>query len=157
MEPTITNASSFQNGLQSCILTALTDGCRLWHIGLLREDPMISAVFGMELAVGDNTVRRFLQSPDPVLGAEWIAPNTEPMRRALFEPVVRDCDSTVQPNFCSSEAFDVWYSSGKLVRRSFHMLLAVVALKSLGRADRYRAGDTLMATGWREAMEVARC
>ncbi|MEO0055869.1 MAG: hypothetical protein RLZZ50_1816 [Verrucomicrobiota bacterium] len=42
-----------------------------------------AALFGMESVVGDDTVRRFFKSVDPVLGTEWIARNIKPMWGAL--------------------------------------------------------------------------
>jgi hypothetical protein len=35
--------------------------------------------FAIEAVVGDDTVRRFLKSVDPVLGADWIARHVKPM------------------------------------------------------------------------------
>jgi hypothetical protein len=53
----------------------------------------------MTSVVGHDTVRRFFESVDPILGVEWIARHAKPMWRALPEPVVLDWDSTVQPKY----------------------------------------------------------
>ena len=155
VERTSPNAAPVYDVLQSFILTALTDGRRFSHIERLREDPTIPEIFGMESVVGDDTVRRFFQSVDPVLGAEWIARHAEPMWRALPEPVVLDWDSTVQPKYGHQEGAEVGYNPGKPGRRSFHPLLAVVAHTRLCPAYRFRAGDTVTATDWQESMEDA--
>jgi len=64
------NASPVSDVIQSFMLTALTDGRRFSPIERLREDPTIPELFGMESVVGDDAVRRFFASIDPVLGAE---------------------------------------------------------------------------------------
>ncbi len=60
------NAAPVYDVIESFMLTALTDGRRFSHIERLREDPMIPELFGMEAVVGDDTVRRFFKSVDPV-------------------------------------------------------------------------------------------
>ncbi len=39
-----------------------------------------AALFGMESVVGDDTVRHFFKSVDPVRGTEWIARNIKPTK-----------------------------------------------------------------------------
>ena len=73
------------------------DGNRFSHIERLQEDPTIPELFEIESVVGDDTVRRFFKSVDPVLGAEWIARHAKPMWGALPDPIILDWDSTVQP------------------------------------------------------------
>lgn len=149
------NAAPIYDVLQSFMLTALTDGRRFSHIERLREDPTIPEIFGMESVVGDDTVRRFFKSVDPALGAEWIARNAEPMWRALPEPIIMDWDSTVQPKYGHQDGAEVGYNPGKPGRRSFHPLLGVIAHTRLCPAYRFRAGDTVTATEWHEAMHDA--
>ena len=114
------NASPIYDVIQSFVLTALTDGRRFSHIERLREDPTIPELFGMESVVSDDTVRRFFQSVDPVLGAEWIARQAQPMWGALPDPIILDWDSTVQPKYGHQEGAEVGYNPGKPGRRSFH-------------------------------------
>jgi hypothetical protein len=146
------NAAPVYDVLQSFMLTALTDGRRFSHIERLREDPAIPEIFGLESVVGDDTVRRFFKSVDPALGAEWIARNVQPMWRALPEPIIMDWDSTVQPKYGHQDGAEIGYNPGKPGRRSFHPLLGVIAHTRLCPAYRFRAGDTVTASEWQEAM-----
>ncbi len=144
--------------LQSSIPKALTDGRRFLHIERLREDPTIPEIFRMELVAGNDTMRRFFQSVNLVLGVEWIAPHAEPMWRALPEPIVLDRNATVQPKYGHQEGAQVGYNPGKPGRRSFHPLLTVVAQTLLCPACRIRKSDTVSTTDWRETLEDAqRC
>jgi len=149
------NAAPVYDVLQSFVLTALTDGRRFSHIERLREDPTIPEVFGMEKVVGDDTVRRFFKSVDPVLGAEWIARQAKPLWAALPDSIIMDWDSTVQPKFGHQEGAQIGYNPGKPGRRSFHPLLAVVAKTRLCPVYRFRSGDTVSASQWQEAMTDA--
>ena len=149
------NAAPVYDIIQSFMLTALTDGRRFSHVERLREDPTIPELFGMESVVGDDTVRRFFKSVDPVLGAEWIARNVKPMWGALPDRIIMDWDSTVQPKYGHQEGAEIGYNPGKPGRRSFHPLLGVVAGTRLCPAYRFRSGDTVTATQWKETMEDA--
>ena len=149
------NAAPVYDVLQSFMLTALTDGRRFSHIERMREDPTIPELFGMESVVGDDTVRRFFKSVDPVLGAEWIARHAKPMWGALPESIVLDWDSTVQPKYGHQEGAEIGYNPGKPGRRSFHPLLAVVARTRLCPVYRFRSGNTVSASQWAEAMNDA--
>lgn len=149
------NAAPVYDIIQSFMLTALTDGRRFSHVERLREDPTIPELFGMESVVGDDTVRRFFKSVDPVLGAEWIARNMKPMWGALPDRIIMDWDSTVQPKYGHQEGAEIGYNPGKPGRRSFHPLLGVVAGTRLCPAYRFRSGDTVTATQWKETMEDA--
>jgi hypothetical protein len=137
------------------MVTALTDGRRFSPIERRREDPTIPELFGREAVVGDDTVRRFFQSVDPALGAEWIARHAKPMWGALPETIVLDWDSTVQPKFGHQEGAEVGYNPGKPGRRSYHPLLAVVSRTRLCPIYRFRSGNTVSATQWEEAMADA--
>jgi len=149
------NAAPVYDVIQSFMLTALTDGRRFSHVERLREDPTIPELFGMEAVVSDDTVRRFFKSIDPQLGAEWIARNVKPMWGALPDQIIMDWDSTVQPKYGHQEGAEVGYNPGKPGRRSFHPLLGVVARTRLCPAYRFRSGDTVTATQWKETMEDA--
>jgi hypothetical protein len=149
------NAAPVYDIIQSFMLTALTDGRRFSHVERLRDDPTIPELFGMESVVGDDTVRRFFKSVDPVLGAEWIARNIKPMWGALPERIIMDWDSTVQPKYGHQEGAEHGYNPSKPGRRSFHPLLGVVAGTRLCPAYRFRSGDTVTATQWKETMEDA--
>ena len=149
------NAAPVYDVIQSFMLTALTDGRRFSHIERLREDPTIPELFGMEAVVSDDTVRRFLKSVDPAMGAEWIARQAKPMWGALPEQIIMDWDSTVQTKYGHQDGAEVGYNPSKPGRRSFHPLLGVVARTRLCPAYRFRSGDTVTATQWREAMEDA--
>jgi hypothetical protein len=149
------NAAPIYDVLQSFMLTALTDGRRFSHIERLREDPTIPELFGMESVVGDDTVRRFFKSVDPVLGAEWIARQAKPLWSALPDPIILDWDSTVQPKYGHQEGAEIGYNPGKPGRRSFHPLLAVVARTRLCPVYRFRSGDTVSASQWHDAMADA--
>jgi hypothetical protein len=155
VERTSPNAAPVYDVLQSFMLTALTDGRRFSHIERMREDPTIPEIFGMESVVGDDTVRRFFKSVDPALGAEWIARNVQPMWRALPDPIIMDWDSTVQPKYGHQDGAEIGYNPGKPGRRSFHPLLGVIAHTRLCPVYRFRAGDTVTATQWHEAMHDA--
>jgi hypothetical protein len=133
----------------------LTGGRRFSQVERLREDPTIPELFGMESVVGDDTVRRFFKPVDPVLGAEWIARNIKPMRGALPDRIIMDWGSTVQPKYGHQEGAGTGYNPGKPGRRSFHPLLGVVGGTRLCPAYRFRAGATVTATQWKEAMEDA--
>jgi hypothetical protein len=121
----------------------------------MREDPTNPELFGMEADDGDDTGRRFNQSDEPVLGAEWIARHAKPMWGALPETIVLDWDSTVQPKYGHQEGAEVGYNPGKPGRRSFHPLLAVVSRTRLCPVYRFRSGNTVSATQWEEAMADA--
>lgn len=149
------NAAPVYDIIQSFMLTALTDGRRFSHVERLREDRTIPELFGMESVVGDDTVRRFFKSVDPVLGAEWIARNIKPMWGALPDRIIMDWDSTVQPKYGHQEGAQIGYNPGKPGRRSFHPLMGVVAGTRLCPAYRFRSGDTVTATQWKETMEDA--
>jgi hypothetical protein len=149
------NASPVYDVIQSFMLTALTDGRRFSHIERLREDSTIPELFGTESVVSDDSVRRFFKSVDPVLRAEWIARQAKPIWGVLPEPIVLDWDSTVQPKCGYQEGAKVGYNPGKPVRRSFHPLLGVIARTRLCPVYRFRSGDTVTATQWRDAMEDA--
>jgi len=149
------NAAPVYDVIQSFMLTALTDGRRFSHVARLREDPTIPELFGMEAVVGDDTVRRFFKSVDPVLGAEWIARQAQPLWGALPAQTILDWDSTVQPKYGHQEGAERGYNPTKPGRRSFHPLLAVVARTRLCPAYRFRAGDTVTATQWAQTMEDA--
>jgi hypothetical protein len=155
VQRTSPNVAPVYDVLQSFMLTALTDSRRFSHIERLREDPTIPELFGMESVVGDDTVRRFFKSVDPVLGAEWIARHAKPMWGALLDPIILDWDSTVQPKYGHQEGAEVGYNPGKQGRRSFHPLLAVVAKTRLCPVYRFRSGDTVSASQWHEAMADA--
>jgi hypothetical protein len=155
VERTSPNAAPVYDVIQSFMLTALTDGRRFSHVERLREDPTIPELFGMESVVGDDTVRRFFQSVDPALGAEWIAEQARPLWGALPGPTILDWDSTVQPKYGHQEGAERGYNPTKPGRRSFHPLLAVVARTRLCPAYRFRSGDTVTATQWQQAMEDA--
>jgi hypothetical protein len=105
--------------------------------------------------VGDDTVRRFFKSVDPALGTEWIARHAKPMWGALPDTVILDWDSTVQPKYGHQEGAERGYNPSKPGRRSFHPLLAIVAKTRLGAVYRFRAGDTVSASPWHEAMADA--
>jgi hypothetical protein len=152
VQRTSPNAAPVYDVIQSFMLTALTDGRRFSHIERLREDPTIPDLFGMESVVGDDTVRRFFKSVDPVMGAEWIARNVKPLWGALPGPIVMDWDSTVQPKYGHQEGAEIGYNPGKPGRRSFHPLLGVVARTRLCPVYRFRSGDTVTASQWHEAM-----
>ena len=149
------NAAPVYDVLQSFMLTALTDGRRFSHIERLREDPTIPELFGMEAVVGDDTVRRFFKSVDPVLGAEWIARHLQPMWGALPKQIIMDWDTTVQTKYGHQEGAQVGYNPTKPGRRSYHPLMGIVAGTRLCPAYRFRAGDTVSATQWHEAMSDA--
>ena len=149
------NAAPVYDVLQSFMLTALTDGRRFSHIERMREDPTIPELFGMESVVGDDTVRRFFKSVDPVLGAEWIARHAKPMWGALPESIVLDWDSTVQPKYGHQEGAEIGYNPGKPGRRRFLRLLAVGARPRLWPVYRFRSGNTVSASQWAEAMNDA--
>ncbi len=51
----------------------------------------------MESVLGEDTVRRFIKSVDPGLGAEGIARQAKPRWSDLPDPIILDWDSTVQP------------------------------------------------------------
>jgi hypothetical protein len=152
VQRTSPNAAPVYDVLQSFMLTALTDGRRFSHIERLREDPTIPELFGMERVVGDDTVRRFFKSVDPQLGAEWIARHLQPMWQALPNQIILDWDSTVQPKYGHQEGAEVGYNPTKPGRRSYHPLMGIVAGTRLCPAYRFRAGNTVSATQWHEAM-----
>ena len=104
---------------------------------------------------GDDTVRRFFKSVDPVLGAEWIARHAKPRWGALPDPILRDWDSTVQPKEGHQAGAEIGYHPGKPGRRSFHPLPAVVARTRLCPVYRFRSGDTVSASQWQDAMADA--
>lgn len=149
------NAAPVYDVIQSFMLTALTDGRRFSHVERLREDPTIPELFGMEAVVGDDTVRRFFKSVDPVVGAEWIARHAKPMWGALPGQIILDWDSTVQTRYGRQEGAEVGHNPTKPGRKSFHPLLAVVARTRLCPAYRFRSGDTVTSTQWQAAMEDA--
>ncbi|MEJ1974390.1 MAG: transposase [Lacunisphaera sp.] len=149
------NAAPVYDVIQSFMLTALTDGRRFSHIERLREDPTIPELFGLESVVGDDTVRRFFNSIDPVLGAEWIARQVQPLWRALPERIILDWDSTVLTKYGHQEGAEVGYNPTKPGRRSHHPLLAVVAGTRLCPVYRFRPGDTVSASQWLAAMQDA--
>ena len=149
------NAAPVYDVIQSFMLTALTDGRRFSHIERLREDPAIPELFGLESVVSDDTVRRFFASIDPVLGAEWIARQAQPLWRALPARIILDWDSTVLTKYGHQEGAEVGYNPTKPGRRSFHPLLAVVAGTRLCPVYRFRSGDTVSASQWLGAMEDA--
>jgi hypothetical protein len=155
VQRTSPNAAPVYDVIQSFMLTALTEGRRFSHVERLREDPTIPELFGMESVVSDDTVRRFFKSVDPVLGAEWIARHAKPMWGALPDRIIMDWDSTVQSKYGHQEGAEVGYNPSKPGRRSFHPLLGVVAHTRLCPAYRFRSGDTVTATQWKEAMEDA--
>ena len=155
VQRTSPNAAPVYDVVQSFMLTALTDGRRFSHVERLREDPTIPELFGMEAVVGDDTVRRFFRSVDPLVGAEWVAKHAQPLWRALPSQIILDWDSTVQPKYGHQEGAKVGYNPSKPGRRSFHPLLAVVARTRLCPAYRFRSGDTVTATQWRQTMEDA--
>lgn len=146
------NAAPVYDVLQSFMLTALADGRRFSHIERMREDPTIPEVFGMESVVGDDTVRRFFKSVDPVMGAEWIARHAKPMWAALPDRIILDWDSTVQTRYGHQEGAEVGYNPIKRGRRSIHPLLAIAAGTRLCPVYRFRSGDAVSSTNWQEAM-----
>ena len=105
----------------------------------------------MEAVVGDHREGRFFES----LGAEWIARNLQPMRRALPDPIIMDWNSTVQPKSGHEDGAEIGYNPGKAGRRSYHALLGVIAHIRLCPVYRFRSGDTVTATQWHEAMNEA--
>lgn len=149
------NAAPVYDVIQSFMLTALTEGKRFSHVERLREDPAIPELFGLESVVSDDTVRRFFASIDPVLGAEWIARQVQPLWRALPARIILDWDSTVLTKYGHQEGAEVGYNPTKPGRRSFHPLLAVVAGTRLCPVYRFRSGDTVSASQWLGAMEDA--
>jgi hypothetical protein len=66
-----------------------------------------------------------------------------------------DWDSTVQPKYGHQDGAEIGYNPGKPGRRSFHPLLGVIARTRLCPVYRFRAGDTVTATQWHEAMHDA--
>jgi hypothetical protein len=149
------NAAPVYDVIQSFALTALTEGKRFSHIERLREDPTVPELFGLESVVSDDTVRRFFESVEPAVGAEWIAGSAAPLWQALPERIIADWDSTVQPKYGRQEGTAVGYNPTKPGRRSFHPLLAVIAGTRLCPAYRFRSGDTVTASQWQAAMEDA--
>lgn len=155
VQRTSPNAAPVYDVIQSFMLTALTEGKRFSHIERLREDPTIPELFGLKSVVSDDTVRRFFASIDPVLGAEWIARQVQPLWQALPEHIILDWDSTVLTKYGHQEGAEVGYNPTKPGRRSHHPLLAVVAGTRLCPAYRFRSGDTVSATQWLAAMSDA--
>jgi hypothetical protein len=149
------NAAPVYDVVQSFALTALTDGRRFAHIERLREDPAVPELFGLAAVVSDDTVRRFFASVDPAVGAEWIAACAAPLWQALPARIIADWDDTVQPKYGRQEGTAVGYNPAKPGRRSLHPLMAVVAGTRLCPAYRFRAGDTVTATQWQQAMADA--
>lgn len=155
VQRTSPNAAPVYDVIQSFMLTALTEGKRFAHIERLREDPTIPELFGLESVVSDDTVRRFFASIDPVLGAEWIAQQVQPLWRALPAQIILDWDSTVLTKYGHQEGAEVGYNPTKPGRRSHHPLLAVVAGTRLCPVYRFRSGDTVSASQWLAAMADA--
>ena len=96
--------------IQSFMLTAPTDGRRFSNFERLREDPAIPELFDLESVVSGDTVRRFFASIDPVLGAEWIARQVQPLWRALPARIILDWDSTVHRKYGHQEGAEVGYN-----------------------------------------------
>jgi transposase len=149
------NAAPVYDILQSFMLTALSDGRRFSHIERLREDPTVAEIFGMESVVSDDTVRRFIASIDPVMGAEWIARHAAQLWRALPDNPIMDWDSTVVTKFGNQEGAEVGYNPTRPGRKSFHPLLGVIAGTRMCPAYRFRPGNTVTSTDWSKAMEDA--
>ena len=102
--------------------------------------------------VSDDTVRRLFASMEGVKSAHWVAQASQPIWGALPELLIQDWDSTVQTKYGHQQGAEVGYNPQKPGRRSFHPLLAVAAGTRLCTYYRFRAGNTVTASQWDEAM-----
>jgi hypothetical protein len=146
------NAAPVYDVLVSFALTALCDGRRFVHVQRLREDPTLNELFGLQNVVGDDTIRRLFVNVDETVGAHWVAAAATGLWRALPEKLILDWDATVQTKYGQQEGAEVGYNPQKRGRRSFHPLLAVAAGTRLCPYYRFRAGNTVSASQWEEAM-----
>jgi len=147
------NAKPVGDIMHSFMLTALADGRRFAHVERLREDPALCEVFGMNSAVGPDTMRRLFASMSQDEGAQWLDEASAVLWPMLPERIILDWDSTVQTKYGHQEGAAIGYNPVKPGRKSFHPLLAIAAGTRLGMAYRFRGGDTVTASQWAEAME----
>ncbi|MGH3584406.1 MAG: transposase, partial [Mycobacterium sp.] len=148
------NALPVFDVLVSFLLTAVCDGRRFAHVHRLRADPAVSELFGLRRGVaGDDSIRRLFGSIDAGAAAGWIDAAMAPLWTALPEPLILDWDSTVQTRYGRQEGAAIGYNPHKRGRASHHPLLAVAAGTRLCLHYRFRPGNTVTATQWREAVD----
>lgn len=149
------NASSVYDILMSFLLVALCDGKRFSHVERLREDVTVCELLGMEKVVSDDTIRRFFKRIDSQAGKRWLDEAMMSLWGALPQELILDWDSTVQSKYGHQQGAAVGYNPHCPGRKSFHPLLAVAAKTRLCPVYRFRSGDTVSSSQWREAMHQA--
>ena len=147
------NASKVRDVVTSFLLTALCEGKRFSHVHRFREDPIIAQLFGLEKVVSDDTIRRFLRSLHEDQGERWIGDVLRPLWGAVPDHFILDWDSTVLVRYGDQEDATLGYNPQKPGRKSHHPLLAVVAGTRMCLGYRWRPGNAVSATEWKEAME----
>ncbi len=147
------NASRTRDVVASFLITALCEGKRFSHVHRFREDPIIAQLFGLNKVVSDDTIRRFLRSVPQDQAQRWIEEVLRPLWGAIPDHFILDWDSTVLVRYGDQEGAMLGYNPEKRGRKSHHPLLAVVAGTRMCLGYRWRPGNAVSATEWKEAME----
>jgi hypothetical protein len=147
------NAAPVRDIVVSLILLNICDGRRFAHVARLCEDPAMAELFGIRAVRSEDTLRRFLASIPREKLRPWIDGAAVCIRKLLPEKIINDWDSTVITRYGSQEKAAVGYNPTKPGRPSHHPLLSVAAGTRIATHYRMRAGNTVSATEWNEAME----
>jgi Transposase DDE domain group 1 len=153
VERTSPNAAPIRDVLVSFLLTALCEGKHFSHVERLREDPTMGTLFGINTVVSDDTIRRLFRQLDGNTSRAWVEQAITPLWRALPSRLILDWDSTVLTRYGQQQGAEVGYNPHKRGRRSHHPLLAIAAGTRLCVSYRLRAGNTVSASEWEQAME----
>jgi len=155
VERTSPNATPVRDILRAFILNCLVGGQRFAHVRRLQDDPVIAQLTGVKKGhlCGEDAFRRLCQALDPAQGRRWMAHGEEMLYHALPANAIADWDSTVTTRYGRQEDVAVGYNPRKPGRGSHHPLVCAVAGTRLALHMRWRAGNTVSASQWEEAME----
>jgi hypothetical protein len=113
------NAKPVHDILPSFLLTAPADGRRFAHVERLREDPTVTELFGLQIVVGYDTIKRLFGSIGQAAGAAWVARASAPISGALPGRLILDRDSTAQIKYGPREGAVRGYNPVKPAAKAF--------------------------------------
>ena len=149
------NATPVRDVLHAFMFNCLLGGKRFSHARRMQDDGVAARILGLEKErfCGEDAFPRLISRLEPAQLRTWMSWTERDIYAALPDAFIADWDSTVNTRYGRQEDVAVGYNPHKPGRGSHHPLLCVVAGTRLALHMEWRRGDTVSATGWREAME----
>lgn len=149
------NATPVADILKAFSLNCLVGGTRFAHTRRLQDDEAVATITGMAKGrlCGEDAFRRLCEKLDTPQVEEWFAPAEQMIHHAIPSNAIADWDSTVVVRYGKQEDAAIGYNPQKPGRPSHHPLACVIAGTRLCLHMEWRKGNTVSASGWREAME----